>query len=301
MRKYIKVRWKLVLFDLAMFLVIDWLMLVTPQWHISAAGIAAQAVLAFFCIFSCRLFADVYRQIWRYGGIQCYIRLVVADAVAFLLTVVLEDLLLVEHISFSRILAISCMNLLCSLIIRMFYRYAFKCGNDYTPLGRALLFVLKLFAGRNIVGQRALDATKINIAIIGAGRVGVSLAEELLSNAASSYVPRCFVDISKDKAGRTVQGIPVLLEDEATLSQLRQLGVQEVVFALPIPMTSRKSCCTSGTRLRVTRSRSTTSPPCSPPEGGVICGNLTSRSCSSASPSWSTTSAPGATTTTRSF
>ena len=112
---------------------------------------------------------------------------------------------------------------------RMMYRYAFKCGNDTTFFGKILLFVLRMFAGSKIVGERTLDATKINIAIIGAGRVGVSLAEELLNNAGSAYTPRCFVDVSKEKVGRDIHGIPVLLEYEATLEQLKLLDIQEVV------------------------------------------------------------------------
>ena len=240
MRKYIKIRWKLVWYDLLMFLVIDWLMLVLPGRNMTPRGILSQAIVGFLCIFSARVLANVYRQIWRYGGIQCYIRLVVADAAAFLAAIVLENYFTIEHISFSKLLAISSMNLLCSLIIRMFYRYAYKCSNDYTPLGKVLLLVLRLFAGSNIVGERNRSVNKIKIAIIGAGRVGVSLAEELLGNAASSYIPCCFVDISKEKAGKTIQGITVLLENEDTLKHLRVLGIQEVVFALPSTYDSKK-------------------------------------------------------------
>ena len=118
-----------------------------------------------------------------------------------MVTLIIERILPIEHITFARLLAIACMNLLGALTIRMMYRYAFKCGNDTTFFGKILLFVLRMFAGSKIVGERTLDATKINIAIIGAGRVGVSLAEELLNNAGSAYTPRCFVDVSKEKVG----------------------------------------------------------------------------------------------------
>lgn len=232
MGRFFKIRWKLVLYDLVMFLLIEWMMLVLPG-YITPIGVVGQAVVGFVCIFSARLAANIYRQIWRYGGIQCYIRLIAADGAAFLLTLVLEHFCTLEHISFSRILAIASMNLLCSLILRMFYRYAFKCGNETTRWGRVLLLILRLFAGKNMVGERAQDRNKIAVAIIGAGRVGVSLAQELLSNAAATHIPCCFVDTSKAKAGRTIHGIPVLLENKDTLYQLQLLGVQEVVFALP--------------------------------------------------------------------
>lgn len=233
MRKHINLRWQLVIYDILILIMVDLLILVFSGVNLSVAGTVAQVALSFVCILSMRLIGNVYRQIWRYGGIQCYIKLVTVDAGAFMIMLVMERFFLSEHITFARLLAISSMNLLAALTMRMYYRYAFKCGNDTTSRGRFLLFVLRLFAGKEIVGERSLEATKISVAIIGAGRVGVSLAEELLSNAMSAYTPRCFVDVSKEKAGRDIHSIPVLLEDEATLKQLKAMGVQEVVFAIP--------------------------------------------------------------------
>lgn len=233
MKRKLNIRWQLVFYDIFIFILVDLLLLCFSGNRISASGIAIQAAIGFFAIFASRLFGSIYRQIWRYGGIQCYIRLLFTDAVAFVGALVIERILPIEHITFSRLLAIACMNLLGALTIRMMYRYAFKCGNDTTFSGKILLLILRVFAGRKIIGERTLAATKINIAVIGAGRVGVSLAEELLNNAASAYMPRCFVDVNKEKVGRDIHGIPVLLEDEATLEQLKLLDIQEVVFAIP--------------------------------------------------------------------
>ena len=233
MKKPINIRWQLVLYDLIILAAVDLLLLVCSGENLSWTGITTQAAIGAIAIFMARTLGNVYGQIWRYGGIQCYIRLILTDTAAFAFTYAFERTFAVEHITFARLSAIACMNLLGSLIIRMFYRYAFKCGNNTTPLGRFLLGVLKLFAGSKIVGERTLDATKINIAIIGAGRVGVSLAEELLNNSASAYTPRCFVDVSMEKVGRDIHGVPVFLEDEATLNQLKQMDIQEVVFAIP--------------------------------------------------------------------
>ena len=233
MKKRANIRWQLAIYDAFILAAVDLLLLVFSGTSISGRGVTIQFSIALGCIFTARLFGNVYGQIWRYGGIQCYIRLIVTDAIAFLLTLLVERSLPIEHISFARLMAIASMNLLGALTMRMFYRYAFKCGNDTTSLGRLLLFMLKVFAGSKIAGERTLGATKINVAIIGAGRVGVSLAEELMNNAASAYMPCCFVDVSKEKVGRDIHGIPVLLEDDGVLGQLKQLDIQEVVFAIP--------------------------------------------------------------------
>ena len=103
-----------------MFLVIDWLMLVLPGRNMTPRGILSQAIVGFLCIFSARVLANVYRQIWRYGGIQCYIRLVVADAAAFLAAIVLENYLHHRTHLLLQAAGYLSMNLLCSLIIRMF-------------------------------------------------------------------------------------------------------------------------------------------------------------------------------------
>lgn len=70
------------------------------------------------------------------------------------------------------------------------------------------------------------------MAIIGVDRVGVSLAEELLSNVKTSYVPRCFIDINKEKVGRCIHDIPVWSENEVILKKLEEFGVQEIIFAI---------------------------------------------------------------------
>ena len=78
------------------------------------------------------------------------------------------------------------------------------------------------------------EVQKIKVAIIGAGRVGVSLAEELLNNSEAAYVPRCFIDINKEKVGRDIHGIPVWSETEATFKKLGEFEVQEIIFCNPI-------------------------------------------------------------------
>ncbi len=232
MKKRNNIRWQLVVYDCIMMVLVELLLLVFSGVHLSTLDIVVQAAIAFDCILFARLAGNIYSQIWRYGGIECYIRLIVTDAIGFGATFLLERSLPITHISFARMLAVASMILLCSLTMRMFYRYAYKRGNHRTVWGRFLLVLLRIFAGSKIAGERGLEANKINIAIIGAGRVGVSLAEELRNNAGSAYTPCCFVDVSKGKAGRDIHGIPVLMEDEHTLTQLKTMGVQEVVFAI---------------------------------------------------------------------
>ncbi len=236
MRKY-NIKWQLIIYDLIIFLGFDFLLLFlyrrTAPMPISIGGIFVQSAISFACIFILRIVGRIYQQIWRYGGIQCYILLLFVDVCAFIFNLIIEKSLPIQHVTFSCQLAIACMNLLGSLAIRMLYRYAYKCGNNETNYGKFLNFILRLFAGPKIKEEREEGPRKIKIAIIGAGRVGVSLAEDLMINHASAYVPTCFVDVNKEKADRSIHGIPVFLESDSVFNRLREEEIQEVVFAVP--------------------------------------------------------------------
>lgn len=227
------IRWTLVLYDLVVYGLSAALLLGIYGGNdkLSTYGILQQTVLALVCIFPIRLIGNIYGQIWRYGGIQCYIRLLYTDAIAFIVYFALELLLPVEKITFARMLSLSSINLLGALTLRMMYRYAYKCSNQETKRGRFLASLLYIF-GRMRKGNDK-EVQKIKIAIIGAGRVGVSFAEDLLSSDETAYIPRGFVDISEDKIGREIQGLPVWSEDEATFRKLDEYEVQEIVFAIP--------------------------------------------------------------------
>lgn len=234
MKKH-NIKWTLVIYDLAIFLFLEFLLLYLYENREfnSVLSMVCQVILSFICIFTARFIGGIYQQIWRYGGIQCYIRLLFVDGCAFVVNLILENFLPTEHISFDRLLCIVSMNLLGALAIRMIYRYAYKCENTKTLSGKFLNILLRLFAGEKIKDQTPDEQQKIKIAIIGAGRTGVSLAEELLANRFSAYTPRCFVDVNKKKADRSIHGIPVLLESNDTFEILKDAEIQEVVFAIP--------------------------------------------------------------------
>ena len=125
-------RWQLVIYDVLILFVVDLLLLVFYRSNekLSLNGIILHASIGFACVFTARILGKIYRQIWRYGGIQCYIRLLIVDAIAFAATLAIELtiplFIQIEKVTFSRLLSIASMNLLGALAIRMIYRYCFK-------------------------------------------------------------------------------------------------------------------------------------------------------------------------------
>ena len=230
-----RIRWQLVFYDLLILLSVCAFLLYFYDGHIklSTLGILCQTLLSVFCIFVVRIAGNIYGQIWRYGGIQCYIKLLVADSVAFVINFILEETILVEQVLFPRLLSVSCMNLLLCLSIRMVYRYAYKCGNVRTVRGRIAYFLLRIFAGPRVELELKSEMSKIKVAIVGAGRTGVALASELMGNSNSAYTPRCYIDSNIDKVGRMIGGLPVIYEDDSVVKRLNELEIQEVFFAIP--------------------------------------------------------------------
>lgn len=219
------IRWMLVCYDALIYLMSAILLLILygGMDKLTTAGIAEQMIISAICILFVRMIGKIYNQVWRYGGIQCYMRLIFTDGIAFVLYLGLELILPVQKITFARMLSLVSLNLLGALTIRMMYRYAYKCGNKDNAWGRVLAKLLRAFSG--IDAGKEKEVQKIKVAIMGAGRVGVGLAEELLNNEQASYIPRCFIDINKEKVGREIQGIPVWSENDVTLEKLEDFEV----------------------------------------------------------------------------
>lgn len=235
-------RWPLVVYDVIVYIIASILLLwiYGGNGNITNAGSLQLSILGFICIFICRLIGKIYGQIWRYGGIQGYIRLIFSDAIAFILLIILQTALLIERMSFDRALSLVCVNLLGAISIRMIYRYAYLYSNNETSKGKFLSKLLYRFSGLTTGTDK--EVQKIKIAIIGAGRVGASFAEELVNDEKAVYVPRCFIDVDKTKVGREVNGIPVWSADETTLDKLKAYEVQEIVFAIPNMDINKKKC-----------------------------------------------------------
>ena len=235
-------RWPLVVYDVIVYIIASILLLwiYGANGNLTNTGSLQLSIIGFVCIFICRMIGNIYGQIWRYGGIQGYIRLIFSDAIAFILLIILQATLPIERITFDRALSLVCVNLLGAISIRMIYRYAYLYSNNETSKGKFLSKLLYRFSGLTTGTDK--EVQKIKIAIIGAGRVGASFAEELVNDEKAVYVPRCFIDIDKTKVGREVNGIPVWYADETTLDKLKAYEVQEIVFAIPNMDVKKKKC-----------------------------------------------------------
>ena len=228
------IRWTLALYDAFIYIISCLLILVIYP----AVGngftwpyLLIYSLTGFVCVFVCRFFFKVYEQIWRYAGPKEYIRLLISDSVASVLFVLVR-LAYPQKLVFVRVVSLVMLSLLGSIAARLIYQLAYQKRSSGSFLERAALVLLKIFTGTKF-SEEIVEQNRIRVAIIGAGNIGVMLADELIQNPKATYKPVCFVDIDKEKAGREIYGIPVFTVDENVHGLLKKIQVQEVIFALP--------------------------------------------------------------------
>lgn len=205
---------------------------------LSIRGIVIQLAVAAVSIYACRILGGIYNHVWRYGSTTLYIRLIISDAIAGVVYYIAQRLLPIEKIAFLRVLSIISLDLIMVIFIRFVYQYLYEYSSRTSKIGNFIRRVTRFITGLKIepamTNAAAADAERrINIAIVGAGRIGVMLAESLINNPNASYRPCCFVDINVDKIGRFINGIKVFSEKEATKELIDNFMIQEVVLAIP--------------------------------------------------------------------
>ncbi|MBR6753374.1 MAG: polysaccharide biosynthesis protein [Clostridia bacterium] len=234
-------RLSLVLYDAILLIMASLVMMFVYVKIVKRSNVEAsliQTLIAAVLVFGCRYFMNIYRQVWRYGGSEAYIRLIAADSVATVLFVLFQLLPFSFRIPLSQAMFMTVINLLITLLIRHIYQFMYENANRKTWFGRLLQRGLKLAARLELkhleaARREVAPGKKIKVAIVGAGRIGVMLAEELKKNPRSAYEPCCFIDVDVNKIGREILGIPVFSKEEATQARLDRFPIQEIIFALP--------------------------------------------------------------------
>ena len=166
------------------------------------------------CLFICRSLFRLYSKVWRYANAQAYLQIIAADGLACLFYVALGRVIpeVNPGVAFT-VISVSLV-ILTTLLSRFLYQ--------------------QLHAHMNVQKEQPVGTqNKINIAIVGAGNVGCTLAEELLRNPRSRYYPYCFIDKDAGKVGNRIRGIRIFAENVHTDELLKSMPVQEIVIAIP--------------------------------------------------------------------
>lgn len=199
--------------SLAYWLIVYRLPLARPA--ITTTMLWTSYALLIACSVFGRMLMKVDLQVWRYAEARAYLRLLLGDLIAGLLFLLIDRVLLAHHLSFAVIVAAFSVGVLAKLSARFFYQ----------ALRRRPFFS----------GKKSVTASnnKINVAIVGAGELGVLLARELQANKSARYHPYCFFDNDPRKIGTSIEGIPVMGPDNVVVGRVNSMPIQDIIIALP--------------------------------------------------------------------
>ena len=179
-----------------------------------------------FVIMAGRIAFGVYRNIWRYANIQTYLTIMVSDFVSNLVLMLIGRVYFAVNLGIGVHVIVAMAILLVTLMSRYCYQLLYAHRNKN--------------ADKTLEGNSLNQLYKVEVAIVGAGNVGATLADEFFRNPRSRYVPVCFIDTDPQKVGQTVNGVPIYPEDDSTANLLKRMKVQEIIIALPDLTVQRK-------------------------------------------------------------
>ncbi len=213
------------LIDTLVFAAIYWGMAFLSEQDISSlqvnGGFTLVKMLAMYiCVMGARFAARIYHNIWRYASVNTYLRLIICDVLGGFVFLVLGRIFPVLSLG----LAYSLFTLMALIIITLSSRFLYQVSYAHRNRNSD---------SRVTAGGDGAGIHKINVAIVGAGNVGSTLAAELSRNPKSHYSPLCFIDNDENKIGGEISGLRIYPEDEHIVERIRSMPVQEIIIALP--------------------------------------------------------------------
>ena len=103
LKRHSNIKWTLFAYDVVIILAVELLLLEFSGETIPYPSVVYHMGMTCVCVFAARFAGKIYSQVWRYGGIQCYMRLLATDAVAFVFNYFLEQMLIPARIPFARL------------------------------------------------------------------------------------------------------------------------------------------------------------------------------------------------------
>ncbi len=181
--------------------------------------VAPNLMLLYLCIFLCQFAFKTYDTLWRYAESYEYLRLlagVCSGAVLFI--IIVSTPFVPRQISYFYILSLVTTSIVSMLLMRFTYRAYRK-------------YVL-----------HSKSKGKRRVIIVGAGRAGVAICDEIRSNSDSSYEIVCFFDDDTSKINRKINGVrvfgPISNISDALVGH--NLLASEIIIALPAVNNERR-------------------------------------------------------------
>ena len=182
------------------------------------------------CLFLSRIKLGIYSHIWRYGNAALYLRLIIADTLAGFVGHLISLAMHVPQSMSPALVGIALFNLLLAMGMRLSYQYLV---DNASRQSWKILQSRKLAKDILDVDVRPDRERPLkNAAIVGAGRLGADLMNELLKNRRAEYQPCCFIEVDPEKIGRQINGIRIYAEADMTAALAKNMEIDTFIFAI---------------------------------------------------------------------
>lgn len=175
----------LMFYDLVMLGLVSVLLLVfypSSYYPITRLEALLHYLLAAACMLGARALGNSYNNVWRYGGNNLYVNLICYDVLGGGVYFLLQRLLPLRDVEFLRAVTLFALNLLGDILMRQLYQYLYDANSRNSRAANVIRMVTQKLTGIQAEPADRGSGRRINIAIIGAGRVGAGLAADLASN-----------------------------------------------------------------------------------------------------------------------
>ncbi len=152
----------------------------------------------------------VYRNIWRYAGVDDIFKCLQASILANLIFVILTKVFNISIRYYVYIVAFL-MTSFCTIGIRIVYRAIVILGDKNTK---------KL-------------SHYTNIMIVGAGQATVAILNEIQRNNPNNYLVKCIVDDDKTKIGRKINSVQVVSSTDEIPEMIKKYEIEEIILSIP--------------------------------------------------------------------
>ena len=152
----------------------------------------------------------VYRNIWRYAGIEDIFKCLQASALANLIFLIVTKTFNV-YIRYYVYIVAFLVTSFCTMGIRIVYRAVVIIGDKNTK---------KL-------------SHYTNIMIVGAGQATVAILGEIQRNNPNNYLVKCIVDDDTIKIGRKINSVKVVSLTEKIPEMVQKYEIEEIILSIP--------------------------------------------------------------------
>ncbi|MBP1924271.1 FlaA1/EpsC-like NDP-sugar epimerase [Sedimentibacter acidaminivorans] len=152
----------------------------------------------------------VYKNIWRYAGIQDIFKCLQASVTANIIFLIITKSFNIFVRYYVYIVAFI-LTSFCTMAIRVVYRALLIIGDKNTK---------KL-------------SHYTNIMIVGGGQATVAILNEINRNNPNNYRIKCIVDDDKIKIGRNINSVPVVSQTEDIPAIVKKYDIEEIILSIP--------------------------------------------------------------------